>query len=152
MKKIIDNCCGCGVCEAVCAKKSIALMPDEHGFYKAFLNNDTCVDCGLCVKVCPQRHSIPFISHSVSRHYVAQVADKWCSSTPRPEGWLMNLDDGLSETATKWLVRPMIRNKTEQFGRLPIKSRNFLYLAVPNIFRAFPPALSASSINRINIW
>lgn len=53
MKKIIDNCCGCGVCEAVCAKKSIALMPDEHGFYKAFLNNDTCVDCGLCVKVCP---------------------------------------------------------------------------------------------------
>lgn len=76
MKKIIDNCCGCGVCEAVCAKKSIALMPDEHGFYKAFLNNDTCVDCGLCVKVCPQRHSIPFISHSVSRHYVAQVADK----------------------------------------------------------------------------
>lgn len=39
----------------------------------------------------------------------------------------MNLDDGLSETATKWLVRPMIRNKTEQFGRLPIKSRNFLF-------------------------
>lgn len=81
-----------------------------------------------------------------------RLQTKWCSSTPRPEGWLMNLDDGLSETATKWLVRPMIRNKTEQFGRLPIKSRNFLYLAVPNIFRAFPPALSASSINRINIW
>lgn len=152
MKKIIDNCCGCGVCEAVCAKKSIALMPDEHGFYKAFLNNDTCVDCGLCVKVCPQRHSIPFISHSVSRHYVAQVADKMVLQYSSSGGGAYELGRWAIRNGYKVVGTTYDMDKIEQFGRLPIKSRNFLYLAVPNIFRAFPPALSASSINRINIW
>ena len=48
-----EDCCGCGACEQICAKKAIQLIPDNEGFWYPKVNEDLCVKCGLCIKACP---------------------------------------------------------------------------------------------------
>ena len=48
-----QECCGCSVCESVCAHKAITMHPDQEGFLYPRVNEDACVGCGLCMKVCP---------------------------------------------------------------------------------------------------
>jgi len=63
---IIDNekCTGCGVCETVCPKKVIELVPigihvalncnsKDKGVITRKLCTVGCIGCGLCVKTCP---------------------------------------------------------------------------------------------------
>ena len=48
-----DHCSGCSLCSLVCAKKSIAMVPNEEGFMHPVISHSTCVECGLCYKMCP---------------------------------------------------------------------------------------------------
>jgi len=48
-----DECCGCGACYNICAKKAISIQLDDEGFEYPVVNQDICVNCGLCQKVCP---------------------------------------------------------------------------------------------------
>lgn len=52
-----DECCGCGACEQVCAKRAITMRRDEEGFMYPVLDGSLCVECGLCEKVCSMRHA-----------------------------------------------------------------------------------------------
>lgn len=47
-----DLCTGCGMCEAVCPKRSIKIEIKEEGFYQPSLNQEICINCGLCIKFC----------------------------------------------------------------------------------------------------
>ena len=51
-----NNCTGCGVCVAVCPKKSISLEMGESGFWAPNVDESTCVKCGLCQKKCHANH------------------------------------------------------------------------------------------------
>lgn len=53
IKPTNDNCCGCGVCEYVCAHSAIMMETDGFGFRYPKVNSDKCVDCGLCDRICP---------------------------------------------------------------------------------------------------
>lgn len=48
-----ERCCGCGACEAVCAKGCIILESDELGFRYPRTDEDSCSGCGMCERVCP---------------------------------------------------------------------------------------------------
>lgn len=48
-----SDCCGCAVCESVCAKKAISMQMDENGFVYPVIDEARCVNCNMCVKVCP---------------------------------------------------------------------------------------------------
>lgn len=48
-----DNCCGCGVCEKICAHSAITMVADDFGFLYPKVSVDRCVDCGLCERICP---------------------------------------------------------------------------------------------------
>ena len=51
-----DKCCGCGVCQAVCPKKSVYSHSGvrDQLLYTA---DDTCIRCGKCLKTCPAYNS-----------------------------------------------------------------------------------------------
>lgn len=63
-----ENCCGCGVCAAVCPKRIIEMKPDSEGFiYPNISSSEPCINCNSCVLHCPSLHSesIQLPSHNV---------------------------------------------------------------------------------------
>lgn len=52
-----EDCCGCGACFDVCAKKAILWERDREGFSYPHVDANKCVNCGLCNKVCPIENS-----------------------------------------------------------------------------------------------
>ncbi|SHI15940.1 Coenzyme F420 hydrogenase/dehydrogenase, beta subunit C-terminal domain [Desulfofustis glycolicus] len=51
------DCCGCGVCAAVCPIDCITLVANDEGFLYPDIDGTRCTDCGLCTKVCPLQHN-----------------------------------------------------------------------------------------------
>lgn len=47
-----EDCCGCGICEALCHKKAINLMLNDEGFWYPTFDEQKCNSCGLCEKAC----------------------------------------------------------------------------------------------------
>ena len=50
---LVDNCCGCGACAAICPKTCIEMVPDDLGFLRPVVDDGACVNCGACGAVCP---------------------------------------------------------------------------------------------------
>ena len=46
------ECCGCGVCAAVCPKNAIKMIEDEYGFMYPHLDEVACIRCNRCDKAC----------------------------------------------------------------------------------------------------
>lgn len=46
-------CEGCGLCERNCPTRAIALLSDEHGYNKPWVDKKQCVNCGKCIQECP---------------------------------------------------------------------------------------------------
>lgn len=51
------ECCGCGVCAAICPVEAISLSLDENGYYQAHITK-SCIHCGKCAQVCWKVRSI----------------------------------------------------------------------------------------------
>lgn len=52
-----NNCFGCGVCAASCAKKIIKIHLNEEGFYAPYIDDiNKCTECGICLDVCAFNH------------------------------------------------------------------------------------------------
>ncbi|WP_242945459.1 Coenzyme F420 hydrogenase/dehydrogenase, beta subunit C-terminal domain [Hespellia stercorisuis] len=49
---IKDNCCGCGICEAVCSAEAIIEKRSVRNSI-VYSVKDSCINCGLCLRVCP---------------------------------------------------------------------------------------------------
>jgi len=49
-------CCSCGICEALCPEKAVALKETPGGYLFPQVNGDHCTGCGTCVQVCPGVH------------------------------------------------------------------------------------------------
>lgn len=47
-----ENCCGCGICEAICKKNAIQLSLNFEGFLYPVFDEQKCNSCGLCKNVC----------------------------------------------------------------------------------------------------
>ena len=48
-----DECCGCGLCAAVCPRQCISMQADAEGFLFPHIDKEKCTDCNLCKKSCP---------------------------------------------------------------------------------------------------
>ena len=48
-----QECCGCGLCVAICPLKCITMQADAEGFFFPHIEEDKCINCGLCQKSCP---------------------------------------------------------------------------------------------------
>lgn len=48
-----SECCGCGVCAAICPHGAISMKTDWEGYTYPVTDRKKCTDCGLCRKVCP---------------------------------------------------------------------------------------------------
>ena len=46
------ECCGCGVCAAICPLSCIELPLNSMGFYNAVVDDQKCNQCGLCQPLC----------------------------------------------------------------------------------------------------
>ena len=46
-------CAGCAACVNSCPKSALKLQVDEHGYYRAQLDEELCINCGICKQVCP---------------------------------------------------------------------------------------------------
>ncbi|MBQ4107648.1 MAG: Coenzyme F420 hydrogenase/dehydrogenase, beta subunit C-terminal domain [Lentisphaeria bacterium] len=53
MKVAAGECCGCGLCVAVCPQKCILMLPDAEGFPVPQVDESCCVQCQRCRKLCP---------------------------------------------------------------------------------------------------
>lgn len=55
------DCCGCGVCSAVCPVKAIKMSPDMYGFILPITDHEKCISCGKCEGTCPyiNKYSVP---------------------------------------------------------------------------------------------
>ena len=73
--KLIDNCCGCGLCKYKCPKEAINYSFNEAGFIIPVIDYKKCVDCGRCYKNCTQ--IISFDSDKVfdQKYYAFQTCD-----------------------------------------------------------------------------
>ncbi|MBE5962370.1 MAG: 4Fe-4S dicluster domain-containing protein [Lachnospiraceae bacterium] len=50
-----EECCGCGLCAALCLKEAIKIILDEEGFYYPVIDSTKCIGCERCLSVCPQK-------------------------------------------------------------------------------------------------
>ena len=81
---VVENCTGCGKCQAVCPVGAINLISaDETSFSgkkKAQIDKDICLGCGICVRNCPnnfirlERRSERIITPVNSAHRVVLMA------------------------------------------------------------------------------
>lgn len=70
LRSEVADCTGCGACGNICPRDSISFPPDDHGFFKPFINPDTCIGCGACLNVCPILHPEKRKrKHHVNKHY-----------------------------------------------------------------------------------
>ena len=54
----INDCFGCGVCAASCAKKIISIELNRDGFYEPRITDESqCTHCGICTDVCAFSHT-----------------------------------------------------------------------------------------------
>lgn len=56
-----DKCCGCALCQNVCPKSAIKMIPDKYGYTYPVIDQNKCIDCGLCRKNCI------FINHDLNQ-------------------------------------------------------------------------------------
>ena len=69
----VIECAGCGACVSTCPVKALELKPDEHGLYRAVLNEKTCINCGKCLKVCPS-YRLPSNANTTTPNCYAVIA------------------------------------------------------------------------------
>ena len=53
----IEDCCGCGLCEALCPQNCIEHIPAERKS-EVFIKGENCIQCGLCDRVCPLKNDL----------------------------------------------------------------------------------------------
>lgn len=70
------SCTGCGICAAVCGKKAISIILDNHGFYKPVVDDDRCVECGLCKISCYKYDKELVQTNTVEKTYAATNKDR----------------------------------------------------------------------------
>lgn len=49
-------CAGCGACANACPADAIAMLEDENGYLKPYLDSQKCIACNKCVNTCPALH------------------------------------------------------------------------------------------------
>ena len=49
---VIENCCGCAACYAVCPVKAIYMKSDAEGFAYPVIDSGKCIRCYQCLAVC----------------------------------------------------------------------------------------------------
>lgn len=47
-----EECCGCSLCQTVCAQKAIVMVEDREGFRYPAIDTEKCISCGACVRIC----------------------------------------------------------------------------------------------------
>lgn len=47
-----EQCCGCGLCRAVCPAGAIEMCADEEGFLYPRIRASACIRCGRCTASC----------------------------------------------------------------------------------------------------
>lgn len=52
MKIANNECCGCGLCAAICPRNCIVMQADPEGFLNPVVEESQCVHCDLCKKSC----------------------------------------------------------------------------------------------------
>lgn len=80
IKKIVDNglCSACGICAAVCPKKSIQLIRDGIELVPE-IDDKSCVACGLCLNVCSVSQIGNCISQtSIEKYLVGEYKELLC--------------------------------------------------------------------------
>ena len=50
--KLKAECCGCGICKAVCPVNAISMKLDNEGFYYPIIDEAMCIHCKKCTKAC----------------------------------------------------------------------------------------------------
>ena len=53
------DCCGCGLCAALCPARSRGMARDSEGFDYPSVTQAECLRCGLCEKLCPMTAERP---------------------------------------------------------------------------------------------
>lgn len=46
------ECCGCGVCVALCPKEAINMEQDTEGFFYPKIDMEKCICCEKCITIC----------------------------------------------------------------------------------------------------
>lgn len=78
MKICNGECCGCGLCAALCPTKAIVMRSDAEGFLMPEINEDLCCNCSLCQKSCPVNQAqVKEVENKAEMHcYYAISADE----------------------------------------------------------------------------
>lgn len=49
---VLEYCCGCGLCQAICSTNAIFMKMDDEGFLYPYVDAQRCIGCLKCEKVC----------------------------------------------------------------------------------------------------
>lgn len=79
-----DKCCGCALCQNVCPKSAIKMIPDKYGYKFPVIDQKKCIDCGLCRKNCI------FINHDLN-----QVKDTYAAKNMNRDELLKSSSGGI---------------------------------------------------------
>ncbi len=79
-----DKCCGCALCQNVCPKSAIKMIPDKYGYKYPVIDQKKCIDCGLCRKNCI------FINHDLN-----QVKDTYAAKNMNRDELLKSSSGGI---------------------------------------------------------